>query len=340
MRSRRPPVSVLLLVGALLAASCGVFRAIMPSAGPAPRPFNHEAHTVRGVGCADCHDGADKEARAGMPSKDFCMTCHEDLDKDPAKPLEKKVAWFLDPAGRPDWSRFTRQSSEIKFSHVAHAKAKTACTDCHAGIDKDTGLVPGLLQRMDACVSCHATKAPAKTGCAVCHETIDRTKPPGNHFQFWTKLHGTCSRDGRAVATANDCSMCHTKDACITCHQTRPPSDHTSFWNRKAHGIAAGIDRSRCATCHASDSCSRCHESTAPASHTAGWNTPRNGHCANCHVPVATSPGCAVCHRATPGHDLAPVKPAWHTPAMNCRSCHAATMKHIDNGDNCNACHR
>jgi hypothetical protein len=329
-----------IVLGLVALAACGIFRAIMPSAGPAPRPFNHEGHTVRGIGCADCHETADKEVQAGMPSKDFCMTCHEELDKDPRKGLEKKVAWFLEPTGQPAWTAFTKQSSEVRFSHASHAAAKVGCAECHAGMDKDTGLVPGMLQRMSSCTECHAKRAPAKNDCATCHTATDRTTPPASHLQLWTRMHGTCSREGREASTSNECAMCHTKDSCTTCHQTRPPDDHTSFWRIKAHGIAAGIDRLRCATCHTSDSCARCHQATAPQSHTAGWNAPRDRHCTSCHQPLASNPGCAVCHRSTPGHDLAPPKPAWHSPVMICRSCHAATMKHPDNGDNCNACHR
>jgi predicted CXXCH cytochrome family protein len=324
----------------LTVVSCNVFRAFWPSEGPAPRPFNHEAHTVRGIGCLDCHETAGSEVRAGMPTKAFCMTCHEDLDKDPAKPLEKRVAWFLGSDGEPRWSAFGRQSSEIRFSHGAHAAKKVECLTCHAGMDKDTGLLPGLVQRMGSCTSCHAEQAPAKNDCAACHVSLDRSTPPGNHEGAWDRLHGLCSRLGTEAASANHCALCHTKDSCTACHQTRPPADHNEAWRHRSHGIAAGIDRSRCATCHATDSCARCHQSAAPASHGPGWNAPRNRHCVSCHEPVQRSGNCAVCHSSTPGHATAPPKPAWHTPALDCRGCHSASLKHPDNGDDCNRCHK
>jgi hypothetical protein len=138
----------------------------------------------------------------------------------------------------------------------------------------------------------------------------------------------------------NNCSLCHQPQACTVCHQTVLPADHTDFWRLRAHGIAVSLDRSRCTTCHTTDGCNACHLTAAPTSHRAGWNAPRNQHCTGCHLPLQTSGGCAVCHRTTPGHASAPPKPAWHTPNMICTSCHAATMKHPDNGDNCNACHR
>jgi c(7)-type cytochrome triheme protein len=296
---------------------------------------------VRGPGCVDCHEGAEKEARAGMPSKDFCMNCHEDLDKDPAKPLEKKVAYFLDGDGKPQWSAFGKQAEEIKFSHQAHAAKGVGCLDCHAGMDKDTGLTSGGPQRMSSCVACHEAKAaPEKRECRTCHTRTDRLTPPGNHAQLWTSLHGRMSREGAAVSTANNCALCHTNDACVTCHQTRPPMNHTEAWRGRPHGIAAGIDRSGCMVCHSSDACVRCHKETLPRSHGPTWGAPANRHCVSCHEPVRQSQGCAVCHQATPSHDASPPKPAWHTPQMNCRSCHALSMRHFDNGDNCNACHR
>ena len=329
------------LVGGLgvVVSSCSFMEAIFPPAAPQPRPFNHEAHTVRGISCADCHEGAEKEAKAGMPSKAFCMNCHEDLDKEKDKPLEKKVAWFLDEKGEPRWAEFGRQKEEVKFSHAFHA-GKTACASCHAGMEKNTGIVPHGPQRMSDCVSCHQQKAPTRLECATCHTSIDRTRKPENHSQLWTKLHGTCARAGAEAATANNCSLCHQQNSCTTCHQTVPPDDHNNFWRLKSHGFSAGLDRSRCSTCHTTDSCTACHKVTAPMSHGAGWNGPRNDHCKNCHVPVQASGSCAVCHKDSAGHPTSPPKPTWHTAAMNCTSCHGPTLKHFNSGDNCNACHR
>jgi len=323
----------------VLLSSCTIFQAVFPPSAPPPRPFNHEAHTVRGVACADCHEGAEKEVRAGMPSKAFCMNCHEDLDKEKDKPLEKKVAWFQDEKGEVHWAYFGKQKEDVKFSHASHA-GKVTCTGCHLDMDKNTGLIPTGPQRMSSCVACHQEKAPAKLECSTCHVSIDRTKKPDNHAQLWTTKHGACAREGAGVATSNNCSLCHQPQACTICHQTVPPQDHTEFWRLRSHGISVGLDRSRCQTCHATDFCVACHKVAAPVSHRAGWIAPQEGHCRSCHLPLQTSGSCAVCHRETPGHASAPPKPAWHTPAMICSTCHASTMKHPDNGDNCNACHR
>lgn len=326
---------LLALVGS---SSCGLIRSLGTADAPPPRPFNHLAHIDRGLDCASCHETAATAVRAGMPSKEVCMACHEDIDKDPAVPAEKKVAWFLGPDGQPRWSAFTKQAEEVIFSHAAHAK--TACADCHVGIDKDTGLVPPLLQRMASCTSCHERQAPAKNDCASCHQEIGRDRAPASHARMWSKRHGLCAREGAAVSTANDCALCHATDACTTCHMTQAPADHTGTWRFKPHGIAATVDRVRCFVCHASDACNRCHEETAPRSHTAGWNAPRNNHCNGCHLPLARSGSCFVCHKSAPAHDASPPMPPWHNAAMNCRSCHGLSLKHPDNGDTCTACHR
>jgi hypothetical protein len=325
-----------------LLSACSVWEAISPSAAATtpPRPFNHEAHTVRGIACADCHEGAEKEARAGMPAKAFCMNCHEDIDKEKDKPLEKKVAWFLDEKGEVRWSDFGKEKADIKFSHANHAMKKVSCLECHLEMDKNTGLVPKGPQRMASCVACHQEKATAKLECSTCHVSIDRTKKPDNHFQLWTKQHGTCARQGVEAATANNCSLCHQPQACTICHQTVPPQDHNEFWRLRSHGFSVALDRSRCQVCHTTDSCVACHKVTAPFSHTAGWTAPQQRHCTGCHLPLQSSPNCATCHRDTPGHLTAPPKPTWHTANMICTSCHAATMKHPNNGDNCNSCHR
>ena len=339
---RMPVVPGIVVAAGVLAivagtSACGVVRGIFVSASPEPRPFNHAAHLDRGLDCASCHATAEKEASAGMPSKDDCMTCHEEIDKEPGRPKVKTVAWFLDELGRPAWSRFTKQDAEVKFTHAAHAAKQVQCAACHAGIAKDTGLVPSGPQRMASCTSCHELTR-AKNDCATCHTELDRMVAPRNHALAWKGTHGACARAGREASTANDCAMCHGKNECATCHQTEMPANHTGFWRMKGHGAAAGVDRQRCSTCHSSDSCNRCHEETAPMSHGAGWAA--SGHCTGCHVPLQSSPSCFTCHRETPGHAAAPAKPAWHNASMNCRACHSLSMKHPDNGDNCNACHQ
>lgn len=331
--------ALLALVG--LASSCSLWRSIAGEEGPPPRAFNHLAHMDRGLTCLTCHESAEKGEAAGMPSKALCMECHEHLDNVAGVPREKTVAQFLDDKGEPAWSRFTKQADEVIFSHAPHAKYDVDCMTCHQGIDKNTGLRPGMVQRMSSCVACHEKDAKEDLSCASCHAEISITSRPPNHDRNWKKMHGVCSRAGGQVATGNDCSMCHQKDSCTACHMTEAPENHTQHWRMRGHGIASTIDRSRCQTCHSSDGCDRCHQETAPLSHTGTWDAPQNRHCMGCHVPLAVSSGsCFVCHKTAPSHDTAPPMPSWHNPGLNCRSCHAMTLRHPDNGDSCVSCHR
>lgn len=335
----RLALGMALLTAALLSTgACSIFSPLLGPSGPAPRPFDHKAHLDRGVDCATCHEGAATSAMAGMPTKELCATCHDELDADPKKPLAKKASWYFDEAGKPSWSSFTRAGGDVIFSHAKH---KDACTACHEGIDRNTGLIAeGMVQPMDSCVACHERSAPEKNGCRVCHATLDRGTAPASHARMWMRRHGECARAGPHGPTADRCSMCHRTETCTLCHQTTAPFDHHGDWRNVPHGVAASMDRSRCRTCHGSDMCVRCHQETAPRSHAAGWDAPRNNHCYGCHQPLSKSGGCAVCHRSTPGHDAVPPWPAWHTPTLNCRSCHAASLGHPDNGDSCTSCHR
>ena len=98
------------------------------------------------------------------------------------------------------------------------------------------------------------------------------------------------------------------------------------------------MDRQNCAACHESSSCERCHAETLPLNHRGLWGGTKSVHCVTCHFPLAAE-GCVTCHQDTASHELAPPKPSWHDPASNCRTCHLATLSHVDNGSNCNLCH-
>jgi len=64
--------------------------------------------------------------------------------------------------------------------------------------------------------------------------------------------------------------------------------------------------------------------------------------CQSCHVPLSGE-NCSTCHQqGTPSHAKATPTPATMR-GTDCRVCHgvapAATLPHVDNGDNCNYCH-
>jgi hypothetical protein len=190
--------------------------------------------------------------------------------------------------------------------------------------------------------------------CAFCHwepsfcDRCHQEQMPRSHRQLWMERHGELSRRARP-GEQGSCTFCHhDRSFCETCHLTDQPRSHTTLFRTRTHGVMAAIDRTSCYVCHNTDFCQRCHEDTPPRSHRGMWARGRNTHCVQCHFPVTWTQSCRVCHRDNPTHPTAPPQPpATHTPGRNCRICHNAVggggappLRHLDNGQNCEFCHR
>lgn len=186
-------------------------------------------------------------------------------------------------------------------------------------------------------------KIEPKQECAGCHDDRRTVKTvPEGHTLEWKTGHGSfVARYG--MKAQSYCALCHTDSSCSYCHQQNMPTDHTDFWRLKAHGVTAGLDRSRCYACHRSDFCQRCHSGVPPQSHNGAWGSSANMHCMNCHFPMTTAgaENCAVCHSGTPSHtSLTPAMPsnAIHVPSAVCLNCHTP-LRHPNNGQACTTCH-
>ena len=171
------------------------------------------------------------------------------------------------------------------------------------------------------------------------NHVIDQEWKPPTHDDSWTRAHGPRARAG-SRAPLDSCALCHREDTCAECHRVEQPLSHTQGFRLKGHGLLASMDRGSCAVCHEPSSCEACHAETLPLSHGGMWGGTKSLHCLTCHTPLEQN-GCAVCHKGTPSHALAPPKPDWHDPAMNCTACHGhgEPLPHVDNGENCNLCH-
>jgi hypothetical protein len=323
-----------ILVGA--ASGCAVLGLF--GLGDEPLAFSHERHKKEGLDCTDCHVADADGRRLGYPVLAQCALCHADIDAEKA-PERRVDTLFVD--GRFNAAGVTWLSDEVRFSHVTHLQAGAECEHCHRGMAQSERVDDGDAIVMQTCVNCHVAVG-AEQECATCHTVIHRGTPPANHEQLWRQLHGQVVRGGLPGA-ANDCTMCHSEQTCTQCHQDEKPASHNVFWRERTHGFAAAMDRESCATCHKEDSCSSCHADTKPLSHVGMWGNPLNTHCFTCHLPLKAE-SCSVCHKGTPSHLEAPPKPDVppHSPAMDCRSCHGVTapLPHVDNGDDCNACHQ
>jgi hypothetical protein len=313
-----------------------------PDYGP---HFNHVAHAKKGVECADCH-GGEKEQWRAMPELKMCTECHEDLDKD--QPPEKHAKTFFDADGKRGlWSPSKALGSEIVFPHGAHVIAHgKKCDACHAEVIASTGQSTSTFIAMDQCIACHKNSAPAYNRCESCHSEIRQDRPPASHVAGWKKAHGRMARDGELDTLPKDCALCHRKSDCDMCHRAEMPTNHTNFFRLRGHASLASIDRDRCRVCHTTDSCFLCHQHTKPRNHTGTWGSPFDRHCNSCHLPLESveDQGCVVCHKHSPGHASAPMRPAnavhMTSDPNACRVCHTpATLRHPDNGQSCLLCH-
>jgi hypothetical protein len=302
--------------------------------------FPHRVHVQQeGLECSFCHGQARAAERPGMPPPELCAPCHDRIDAD--KPPERRAAAFFGEAGRYRTVADAALPADVRFSHRAHVtEAGLACERCHHDVARQDEVPLAPLVQKTACMQCHADHGRANE-CSECHAVIDRTWRPPSHDGAFELSHGELARSG-SEGSAGRCVLCHHGEQdCTSCHRQRMPRSHDQTFRVRTHGIEASIDRSRCMVCHTRDSCQQCHQETRPRSHRGGFGAPQHRHCTSCHFPLANE-GCAGCHKATPGHDLATPLPADHNAAMNCRLCHGngVALPHPDGGHVCTTCHR
>lgn len=332
-RALRTPL--VLALAMLACAGCMLVDALR--GGERGLVFSHALHVQQEeLACVSCHESAEAEEAPGMPAPDSCAVCHDELDAERAP--ERAVAQLFDGASFRA-VRASQLDDEVRFTHLTHVKAVGDCAACHRGIAASEAIDARVAVDMAACQRCHAERALAGE-CATCHAEIDRQWAPPDHARDWKRLHGrACKRSD--PAPAQDCRLCHADSTCEQCHRIEEPLSHDVNFRQRGHAVLASIDRASCATCHEPQTCDRCHAETLPLSHrSASFGSTRNTHCLTCHFPLEGE-GCLTCHKGTPSHANGSPKPDWHTPAMDCRSCHGSSLplSHVDDGSNCNLCH-
>lgn len=321
--------------------------------------------------CQDCHEDIDEDKPPEEQIQNIFFT--EDGEpkwKTAAKPYDDEVIFghtqhaALDCKechGNPEAPAEGRRHeylysmAECSQCHTQR-QAPNECATCHQEL-RTTSVPPShdtrwkrahgraFYQRnpvavtADQCEMCHTSQS----YCDRCHQV----EQPLSHKKLWKTRHGQIVRAARGSESAR-CDYCHTQPAfCESCHLAEQPRDHTHIFRIRTHGVMASLDRERCQTCHTTDFCVRCHEDTAPLSHRGMFARVRNTHCVNCHFPIQRTQNCSTCHFENPTHSTALPLPATHTPGSNCRNCHnsvgfggAPPLRHVDNGMNCEFCHK
>ena len=315
-------------------AKCTTCHTEMGGAGPRPQRM---LFTMRA--CMECH------TKSAAPNE--CATCHQEIRADKAPPSHA-AGWLgahglVSPTGM---GSTTAQSCDLCHS------VPNDCQTCHTQTPPASHSRPdfqrthgqALLsargpEAQQRCDMCHHERR----DCDACHEKV----LPMSHRRNWMVRHGQVMRGASTFEEAR-CAYCHVDEQfCERCHKIEAPRNHTMLFRNSTHGVIASIDRESCKTCHNTPFCIRCHEQSEPRSHKGQWAYCRNTHCAGCHVPITASQGCYVCHRTNPTHPTAPPQPPGHNPAWNCRGCHNAVggggakpLKHYDNGQACQSCHK
>ena len=344
----RVTIAILL---ALLLAGCAAILGIKPKA---PTPFEHHAHSVKGITCLTCHQGistAGDRDPLHLLTTEGCVACHK-------KPHDAHACDGCH--GLPDTRESaTRTRDLLRFQHKTHvARARGQCVRCHEGVASDS---PVLRPTMAICVSSHGHRNQfAARACGSCHDSVvGQSRIPETHILHtgdFIREHGI-----RAASSRDLCSTCHMETFCANCHgvtvPTLParlafddplrPAIHRAGY-RARHSAEARAQPGLCSTCHEPQRCEACHQysKVAPGTgahspHANGWvglRGERNEHgqaawrdpveCASCHSGAGEAL-CIGCHKSG-GIGGSPHRPGWSSRLNKrtdtpCRHCHSAS---------------
>ena len=260
--------------------------------GPSRRPDNldfdhgHHAEELEGEGeeaasCESCHTpaGATRMAVTGRAVPDRCLSCHEHEARDHY--VDARCATCHRPLagtgfGRDRIAALPEPADHDRTEFLAEAHGESAerteasCQTCHT---------------RERCTSCHVEGAereavaamPAAPAGMELPTLAARYPTPETHrSERWLDVHGERARPG-------ECSTCHTRQSCTTCHREAPVSVVTRLPDRELseapgvevvrrappshrrpdfpteHGDLAAADAESCTSCHSEATCTDCH---------------------------------------------------------------------------------
>lgn len=161
---------VLAAASALLLTAMIIFLYTYPHRGLGPRQpiyFSHRVHAgVKGINCRFCHSGVDRSRRAGLPTVEKCLYCHNYII--PLHPQIVKGRRHYETRTPIPWIRIFYVPDHVIFNHQPHILKGIECRVCHGDVARKD-----RLQRVDFkmgfCISCHK-EMKAELGCWLgCH---------------------------------------------------------------------------------------------------------------------------------------------------------------------------
>ncbi len=134
-----------------------------------PIPFSHKQHAKEKLNCEVCHEMRGSGERAGFPSTELCMACHQQVKKE--SPAVRRLAEYHHKQQPVPWAHIYQLPDFVFFSHARHVRSKADCKTCHGRVEARDVLWREKDISMAACVNCHrAKKAPIT--CNLCHELL------------------------------------------------------------------------------------------------------------------------------------------------------------------------
>lgn len=196
-RTRRPAsgkVMIVLALGAAYLSLGGRAQYRLPANDQGYEPqqpiaYSHKLHAgdLR-ISCLYCHGGAEKGARAGVPSVATCMNCHSVVRSvgdsvEPSPEIAKLVAaWATRETDEPEpieWVRVHSLPDFVQFDHQAHVTNGIQCQKCHGPVQEMERIRQASTLSMGWCIDCHRMtrdeapdhwkRAGATRDCSACH---------------------------------------------------------------------------------------------------------------------------------------------------------------------------
>lgn len=155
-----------------------------------PIAYSHALHAGQHkMDCQYCHTGVTESKKAGVPSLNTCMNCHNygsmGYTKGKLSPDLQKLKALYKEKKSPEWVRVHNLPDHVRFSHAPHIKAllkdgaatKEACAVCHGNVDQMQVVKQVEPLTMGWCVNCHRDhrdkedyqRRGVSTSCNFCH---------------------------------------------------------------------------------------------------------------------------------------------------------------------------
>ena len=282
--------------------------------------FSHDAHLKRSRNCRECHPAVydlSKRRRFTMAEMERGASCGSCHNGKATFSVAKEKDCTRCHRSTPGAVNYSIKGADAFFSHDSHAARNGGkCKECHNSrvANGRRGVTMAQMEKGASCGVCHNGKTAftAAANCGNCHKGLNPKdvtfKLKGNvpSANFGHKFHFS-------IYKCNDC--------------------HTKLFPYKAGAVRytmADMDKGK--------SCGSCHNGkTAFAT---------NGDCAKCHKGLKPA---NLTFKNARGTVVGYFKHDTHTAMFACKDCHTkifnyggdrkTTMKDMEAGKSCGACH-